>query len=373
MKAIEIKKFQFLSLIILWSLNSCFGQDFKYKNVSNVPSFVQKLNEDKERIALLRAARYVDATKYLPKKFVKNASVDYTVYLQKAIDKNSNIKLPNFPILVSDVGLTIQNDRKIVFDSNSKLILKASDKTNYEILRIHNKRNVLVFSPNIKGDRKSHIGRKGEWGMGISIKSSENITILNSNISDCWGDGIYLGQSGNVTNKNVTINYGILDNNRRNAISVISSDGLIISNLILSNTNGTNPQTGLDFEPNSNKEVLNNVEVKNLYTFNNAKQGVFFVLGNLNGGGTNVGIKMDSHADRYSVRSIAYLYKGNKKAKAINSNKLGGNITLSNVTSENSKFPFQIFDGSEQNDIQITVKPVNKNGYKTYENFIKLE
>ena len=209
--------------------------------------------------------------------------------------------------------------------------------------------------------------------MGISIKSSENIKIVNSNIRDCWGDGIYLGQSGNVTNKNITIDYGILDNNRRNAISVISSDGLTISNLILSNTNGTNPQTGLDFEPNSNKEVLNNIEVKNLYTFNNAKQGVFFVLGNLDGGGNKVGIKMDSHADKYSVRSIAYVYKGNKKAKAINNNKVGGNITLSNVTSENSKFPFQVFDGSEQNDIQITVKPVNKKGYKTYENFIKLE
>lgn len=359
--------------MILVSLNSCFGQEFKYRNVSNVPYFVQKLDEQKERINLLNADNYVDATEYLPKNFVNDASVDYTAYLQKAINENSNIKLPNFPVLISDSGLDIQNDRKIVFDSNSRLILKASDKTNYEILRIHSKRNIVVFSPKITGDRKIHIGQKGEWGMGISIKSSENVKIINSNINDCWGDGIYLGQSGNVTNKNIILNYGILDNNRRNAISVISSNGLVISNLILSNTNGTNPQTGLDFEPNSNNEVLDDIEVKNLYTFNNAKQGVFFVLGNLNGGVNKVGIKMDTHADRYSVRSIAYLYKGNKKSKAINSNKLGGNITLSNITSANSKYPFQVFDGSEQNDIQITVKPVDKKGYKSYDDFIKLE
>ena len=38
-----------------------------------------------------------------------------------------------------------------------------------------------------------HTGNTGEWGHGIAVFGSTNVTIENVDISQCWGDGIYLG------------------------------------------------------------------------------------------------------------------------------------------------------------------------------------
>lgn len=48
-----------------------------------------------------------------------------------------------------------------------------------------------------------------------------------------------------------------------------SVDGLYMYNLNLSNTGGTAPGAGIDFEPNNNRNKMKNIFVDNIYTFNN--------------------------------------------------------------------------------------------------------
>lgn len=363
-----------LNLHITWIICFCvfimaktsFSQPFSYKKIVNIPSFIQGYDESKEFNRLKASNAYVDATTYLPKRFVKDASVDYTVFIQKAIDENSYVLMPNFPILINDNGLEIRNNSNILFNNRSIIYLKPSSKSNYEILRIHSKKNVKIFSAKLVGDRGKHLNGKGEWGMGISIISSSGVQIINANIRDCWGDGIYLGESRGIANHNITINNGIIDNNRRNGISVISADGLYISNTVLANTHGTNPQAGIDFEPNRNNNKLKDIKLKNIYTFNNFHQGVFFCLNNLNGGKNNTSIRLENHIDRGGTVGIGIMNIVPKNKRKISLNKLGGYLELINVEGINNKINFRIFDNSDLEGLKVNVKKRNKTlGFKT--------
>lgn len=341
-------KFFLAILLLIWGESN--SQNFINKAIINVPDSLNTFNEVLEARQLLESQVFINVVDYLPLNYVKDGSKDYTKFIQTAIKDNKFIKMPNFPILINDKGLSLESNSILFFDINSSLELLPSNKTNYEILRIHNVENIKVFSPKINGDRDTHIGSKGEWGMGISINSSKNITIVNPYIKNCWGDGLYLGQIGKVVNKDISVSYGIIDNNRRNAVSVISVDGFQLSDIILSNTHGTNPQAGIDFEPNNNTNVLMNIYLKNIYTFNNKNIGVLMVLGHLKGSKQYVDLSIENHFDNFSIKSIGY-HNIFSLEKYPNVSKKNGCIQLINVFSENSKYSFFVFANSLKENI----------------------
>lgn len=367
---INMKKW-YKNLIWLTLLLFCLpllvnSQTFEYRKIKNIPDFIQTFNEKSKISELKKTNHLVDITKYLPKNYKKDGTEDYTAFVQKALNENRSLLMPNFPILINDKGLDIPNNTLLVFNVKSLIKLSPSSKTNYQILRIHNKKNIEIYSPKIVGDRYQHLNTKGEWGMGISIVSSTNINIYNANIRNCWGDGIYLGQNRGITNKDIKILYGLIDNNRRNGISVISVDGLEISNLIISNTNGTSPESGLDFEPNNNNEMLNNITVNNLYTYNNKTNGVVFYLARLRGAKQkNILININNHTDRYSLISLGFSSTEipNVKNKMDNI-PLKGNIILKNVDSYNSKYPFRVYKGTLNEGVNIDIYPKDNLKYK---------
>lgn len=220
---------------------------------------------------------FKDATEYLPVNFVRDGSVDYTEFLQKCLDVNKKVLVPDFPVLVNDNGLNVRSNQTIFFPENSKLILKPSDKQNYEILNVRNVKNVRILNANIVGDRDNHIGIGGEWGMGIGIRGSQNVTVKNANISDCWGDGIYVGRLEKLA-KNIRIENCFINNVRRNGLSVISGVNLKVTDCVFANTNGTDPQCGVDIEPNNTQDVLRKIKFDNNIFFNNKHSGLLIYL-----------------------------------------------------------------------------------------------
>lgn len=113
----------------------------------------------------------------------------------------------------------------------------------------------------VKGDKLSHIGTEGEWGMGINVKAAENVLIKDLSITDCWGDCIYIGGGS----KNIVVDNCILKEGRRQGISITKADEITISNSKISNVYGTDPQYAIDIEPNKNCTVdhviIENVEI----------------------------------------------------------------------------------------------------------------
>lgn len=94
---------------------------------------------------------------------------------------------------------------------------------------------------------------QSEWRHVLDVRGSKNVTINGGTYSDSGGDGLYLGPWVQTTtrtpNSNITVRRAIFDNNFRQGVSVLSCIGCVLEDSVLSRTNGTSPQSGIDFEP----------------------------------------------------------------------------------------------------------------------------
>lgn len=297
---------------------------------------------------------------YLPKGYVKTGDIDYTVYIQQAIDENSKVILPDFPILINDTGLFLRDNTVLIFRKHSQILLSPSDKTNYGMLNIINADNVTIINPKLVGDKYEHLNDKGEWGMGINIINGSNIQVLNPHVQKCWGDGIYLGVRDGGLNKDITIRGGLIDDNRRNGISIISGNNILIEDIVLSNSSGTPPMAGIDLEPNHNHEELENIRIQRTTAFNNADAGFLIYLGSLLGPQRRtVSINLSKCVDYYSQRAL--LIPGLRNDYENDIEKLEGVIKIDQFLSRDSSHPFGLSSGNytytpllEVTDFQIS-------------------
>lgn len=154
--------------------------------------------------------------------------------------------------VLSNTSLTLKGD----------IILKPNNFTNYVIVSVPGQNVTIKGQGSIIGDRKDHLTNQGEWGMCLAI-SGENVNISNITIRDAWGDCIYVtGHS-----KDVKIDSCVLDGGRRQGISIISGEGIVISNCNISSIGGTDPEYAIDVEPNKGDTVkivaISRVKVRN--------------------------------------------------------------------------------------------------------------
>lgn len=322
---------------------SCLGQKekkFVYQKISDehLPKISERMTYRQEVDKLKQQA--FDLTKALPAKYVIDASRDYTFYIQKALNEHPVVLFPNFPLLISDDGLQVGSNSTWIFQSESKLIKSPTSKDTYGIIGINNKKNVKFFFPIIVGDRKIHKSNAGEWGMGIFIRGSENINIFNPIISNCWGDGIYIGK-GIKHSEDIKIFRQLLDNNRRNGISIVSAKNVLIQSPVISNTNGTLPASGIDIEPNNNNDIIYNITINSPLTFNSDKFGILIYLDLLRGlNEKKVDITINNPIDIKSIEGIKISeptlgYKS--KSKVV------GSINVNNPKSD-KKINIPLFD-----------------------------
>src|SRR5690606_1950653 len=114
-----------------------------------------------------------------------------------------------------------------------------------------------------------------------------------------------------------------------------------------------------DFEPNDSSEVLKNISLKNIYTYNNFHQGIFYCLNHLNGNIKNsVSIRLENHMDRYSRVAIGLmnLVPSDKPVKYI----ISGNLDFVNIAGINN-IDFRVFDNSKLENLTIKIKKDLKN------------
>jgi hypothetical protein len=335
-----MKKLLMIFLLIL-QVSLCLGQQVTGKEFINI------------KTKYFSNAVYADI--YLPKNADKTGNTDYTDFLQKAVNENTKIIFPNFPVLVSDKGINLLSNQNILFQPKSKLILKSNDKAEYKVLNIKNIRNVKAYFLNIVGDKYTHFSDLGEWGHGISIMSSSNIMLYKPRVSRCWGDGIYIGQDTTVP-QNIIVNGGFINDNRRNGISIISGINVTIKNITVSNTKGHNPQSGIDIEPNTDKNEITNVILSNITTKNNAVHGIVISTGNLNGSTKPISITLNNHHDFNSAIALGL---GITRDNLNYIQPLKGKITINNL---NYTLPGTAFIRNYQgkkNDVILSLKNMN--------------
>lgn len=211
---------------------------------------------------------------------------DSTSFLQDAFNSSAETvivdKMPT-PWIAKPV--TIKGPKKIVFESGAEILaMKNEFKGRNDVLvTIENQADVSIIGEGSggilrmhKADYQSKEYSQGEWRHCLMILSSDNISVKNMLCAESGGDGIYIGVSNSTPrkiSKNVTISKVVCDKNHRQGISVIAAIDLLIEDTVMSNTSGTAPMAGIDFEPNKPHETLSNCVVRNCITENNASSG----------------------------------------------------------------------------------------------------
>lgn len=149
------------------------------------------------------------------------------------------------------------------FHIHSTIKIKPNDYAKYGIIDISYKENVTVDGGVLIGDVGEHDyipNSTSEWGMGYNVVTSRNISILNTKVMLCTGDGIYLGGNKEDSfsiydnaSRNIFINNVTCDKNRRQGLSIVHAKDVVIQNCHFINTGQvdfTNPGHGIDIEPN---------------------------------------------------------------------------------------------------------------------------
>lgn len=161
-------------------------------------------------------------------------------------------------------------------------------------------------------DGLSIIGNNSIWQFTTKPVADEQRIIFrfrgctNLNLNDivarkAGGDGFYFGASTTTYCSGVGYNL-TADDCRRNGYSIISAQNFTLDSCRALNIDGTDPQCGIDIEPNDNGERLINVRIVNFYSENCTGEGITLFLEQFDNTTDPVSVVIDRHEDNGSTR-----------------------------------------------------------------------
>lgn len=183
---------------------------------------------------------------------------DDTSAIQAAIDalpaSGGTVMVPPGNYLIdASRAISLRSNMLLQMAPTAQLTAMANNLPRSHVIKVWKVNNVRIVGGRIVGEREGHLGTTGEWGYGLNIEASNHVSVSDMHISDCWGDGIWVGAIGPdghaIPATNVTINRVVSTNNRRQGMSIGPVDGVTVMNSTFSNTHGTKPEAGIDIEP----------------------------------------------------------------------------------------------------------------------------
>lgn len=138
----------------------------------------------------------------------------------------------------------------------------------------------------------------GEQRHAVFMINSADVRIRNLRAIDSGGDGFYIGRdtAAGTHCKRIRIEGCYAGNNRRQGMSIVSAEDVWVNDCAFEGTTGTDPQCGLDIEPNDGQDVLRNINVRGLRTSSNSGGGILVALRALaTAAGNTVSIDIDGH------------------------------------------------------------------------------
>lgn len=178
--------------------------------------------------------------------------------------------------VAADEGVALSIPANTEFILNGTIQLKANAFPGYRIVDIRKSNITIRGNGKIWGDfTKGHeypeiSGRSThEWGRGISIRGGVNVLIDGIEVGYCTGDAFVVArynESSEISSKNIILRNIYGHTSRRQGLTVANCDGMFVENYIFDNISGTDPQAGIDVEPNSGNAgrlIFNNGIISN--------------------------------------------------------------------------------------------------------------
>ena len=259
---------------------------------------------------LLATEKVVRLSNFNPKR------ANATEAFRKAINTGAPkvvIDNPGFPLQIDTVHL--HSNQEVVFEDG---VIVEARKNSFKglgpflfsgreckniVLRGQGK---AILRMRKKDYQNKKLYRHSEWRHLFGLKGCENIQIRNLTLESSGGDGIYLGNTNKVPYcKDIILEDLVISEHHRQGISVISAENLTIRRCLIENTSGTNPASGIDFEPNSKPkgQRLINCLVEDCKIIGNAGAGIEFYT-----------VYMENGCPPQSITVRNCLIKDNKRA-----------------------------------------------------------
>lgn len=234
---------------------------------------------------------------------------DDTNNIQTAINYNLNIEIPSGTYMIdAETSIKPVSHSRIKLDKDATLKAITNSATNYYVIYVHDVEDVEISGGTIEGERDEHTGTSGQWGHCIYLLGIvTDVYIHDINLINAWGDGFCCNISGKACTERVHV-----DRARRNGFSIIQADSFISTDDFIENTIGTNPQCGVDIEPNNASDILRNVVFNNLYTKNNYSAGLMAALIGGNTSDNFTSIKVNNFRSDYDRRGLQFNIKAGR-------------------------------------------------------------
>lgn len=202
---------------------------------------------------------------------------DDTVAIQKAIDDvggtGGTVFVPDGVYMIDASGakrLHLKSRMTLSLAPGATLRAIPNGEQHYSLLTISGVSNVYVVGGTLEGDRHHHQSKGGEWGMGITLEGgAENVVISQVTAKSMWGDGFFIAGA-----KQVALCSVVADNNRRQGLSIVDGQDVLVINSVFKDTQGTLPSAGIDLEPFKHDQNIANVRILRSKFLDNRGPGI---------------------------------------------------------------------------------------------------
>ena len=229
---------------------------------------------------------------------------DATDALQAAIDSGAQaVFVPSRGSPWQIRPIELRGDLVLVFEEGAELVAKqgAYLKRNATMFSVADASRILIWGYGAtvrmrKEDYSSWPYAESEYRHALRFRSVSELGIYGIQVQDAGGDGIYIGRSrdGRAYSENVVIRDVDLESGNRQGLSVVSARRVLIEDSTFSNTKGTLPQAGIDFEPNRPDEYLEDIVVRSSVFFGNRGAGIQFFLWNMTEDSPPISVRIEN-------------------------------------------------------------------------------
>ncbi|MDN3667147.1 right-handed parallel beta-helix repeat-containing protein [Algibacter miyuki] len=174
----------------------------------------------------------------------------------------------NNPKIKSESAILLPSNFELSMTDNTYLRVQPNNAHAYSLIMVFKGENIKVTGGNLIGDRYEHdytpvvdlYGKEydtHEWGHVTHVSGGVNVTLEGINILDGSGDGFVVhgssiratdGTPGNaVISKNVTLRNCTIDGARRNGLSILDGDGILVENCNIFNTAEGDSPSGVKY------------------------------------------------------------------------------------------------------------------------------
>ena len=225
--------------------------------------------------------------------------------------------------------LTIPNNANIILDPGVVIQAMSGYVEDQQMIHIEYVSNVSITGTpgqSVFQMRKSEY-TSGEFRHCMRIAGSRNVALNGISCNNSGGDGLYIGANSN----NISVFHSTFNNNRRQGLTITSANGVTVSDCAFTNTNGTGPADGIDLEPNTASDQLQNILIQNSSISGNAGNGLTISLNPLTYSSNPVSITINQvTSSNNGGNGFAVWNEHDNGVSAA-----GGNILIENSTSTN--------------------------------------